>query len=60
MERLDGPWLTRWLINAEYELLVNGGTVFAIVEFLLPLICSIGAVLTVNHWIKCWRGERTA
>lgn len=60
VERLDGPWLTHWFINAEYDLLVNCGTVFAIVEFLLPLICSITAVLTMNYWVRCWRGERTA
>lgn len=59
-ERLDGSWFTRWLINAEYDMLIHAGTLFAIIEFLLPLICAIGAVLTMNYFIKCWRRGSTA
>ena len=56
VERLDGNWFSRWFINAEFYMLVRGGMLFAIIEFLLPFICAIGAMLMMNYWVKCWRG----
>jgi hypothetical protein len=56
IERLDGHSLTRWLVNAEYDLLVHGGSVFGIVMLLLPLLSALMAVCTMNYWVRCWRG----
>ena len=55
VQRMDGNEFVRWIINAEYYLIFQGRTLFALIELFSPLLCGLVAVLTVNYWVRCYK-----
>ncbi|MGR3302190.1 MAG: hypothetical protein ACUZ8I_06770 [Candidatus Scalindua sp.] len=52
VERLSGFFISRFLINTEYFLLIHGGQIVGWVVSFLPLLCSVIVVWLANSVLK--------
>ncbi len=60
VQRLDGFFLTRWLVNLEYAALLRGGVLTGLLMLALPVILGLVGVYGGNRMFGSKRPEGTA